>query len=69
MRKTTKIKQKTELQEIRELLGFSRVSFAVIMKRSVCMIKLYEKGYLIPEKVLERARKWKEFYLEMMKEE
>lgn len=55
--------QETELQTIRETLGFSRPRFARIIHRSVPMLYLYEIGKSpVPADVISVARAWLSFY-------
>lgn len=65
MLRQTKIKDenKTELQAIREELGYSRPAFAEkVIHKSPQMLCLYEKGHKTPESVLALARIWLDFY-------
>ena len=64
--KLTKIRQedKTELQVIRETLGYSRPMFArKILHKAPMTVTFYElKKSPIPESVLVLARIWLDFY-------
>lgn len=64
--KQTKISQenKTEIQIIRETLGYSRPAFAEkIIHKSNGMLRLYEtRKAVVPESVLVIARLWLDFY-------
>ena len=64
--KQTKIAQadKTEIQIIRETLGYSRPMFAEkIIHKSNGMLRLYENRKAeVPESVLVIARLWLDFY-------
>ena len=66
MLRQTKIKQedKTELQIIRETLGYSRPMFAKkIIHRSTQMLLFYElKRRPIPDGIMALARLWLDFY-------
>lgn len=66
MLRKTKIKQeeKTELQCIREELGYSRPAFAEkVIHKSAQMLVLYENGKRkIPDSVMALARVWLDFY-------
>lgn len=66
MIRQTKIKQedKTELQIIRETLGYSRPMFAKkVVHKSEQMLLFYEhKKYPVPESVMSLARLWLDFY-------
>lgn len=65
MLRQTKIKEenKTELQQIRETLGYSRSAFSEkVIHKSVPMLIFYEKGYKVPDNVMAIARIWLDFY-------
>lgn len=66
MLRKTKIKEeeKTELQFIREQLGYSRPAFAEkVIHKSTQMLLLYEnKRRNVPDSVMALARVWLDFY-------
>lgn len=66
MIRQTKIKDedKTELQLIREELGYSRPAFAEkVIHKSPQMLLLYENGSRkVPSTVMALARMWLDFY-------
>lgn len=64
MIRKTKIEEKTELQLIREELGYSRPAFAEkVVHKSKQMVALYEKRKRnTPPSVMALARVWLDFY-------
>lgn len=66
MIRKTKVKEedKTELQVIREELGYSRPAFAEkVIHKSPQMLLLYENGQRkVPDSVMALARMWADFY-------
>lgn len=66
MIRKTKVKDedKTELQVIREELGYSRPAFASkVIHKSPQMLLLYENGQRkVPDSVMSLARMWVDFY-------
>lgn len=61
--------EKTELQTIREELGISRSVMARLVGKGQVTIFFYETRRLFtPDSVLEKARKWRDFYREMTQE-
>lgn len=62
--KLTNIKDKTEIQIIRETLGYSRPQFAEkVIHKSTGMLRLYEhRQAVVPEGVMTIARLWLDFY-------
>lgn len=64
--KQTNIPQdkKTELQVIRETLGYSRPAFAEkVIHKSIGILRLYESGRAkVPDTVMVLARIWLDFY-------
>lgn len=64
--KQTNIPQdkKTEIQVIRETLGYSRPMFAEkVIHKSIGILRLYESGRAkVPDGVIALARIWLDFY-------
>ena len=62
--KLTKIQDKTEIQIIRETLGYSRPMFAekIIHKSTGALVSYESRKINTPECVLALARAWLEFY-------
>lgn len=64
MPKTKENREKTELELIREELGYSRPMFAkkVIHKATITLFKYEHHLVPIPDSVMKIAKKWLRFY-------